>query len=1069
MDHLSPALRRELENAIFDARTHAHAGAMSALRRRAVDAAEPFAHFTEEDKALRRRLRARARLAGDATQPDGKHTIECVAEALAYEYWHRMLFARFLAENGLLMHPDGVAVSLADCEELAPTAEPPAPNGFALAARFASRMLPQIFRTDDVLLEIEFAPEYSVALERILDGLSAGIFRASESLGWSYQFWQGQRKDQINESGAKIDGSTIAPVTQLFTETYMVDFLLHNTIGAWWVGRHPGQKPPVEFTYLRLLDDRTPAAGTFPNWPKSLRDFTLLDPCCGSYHFLVSAFKLLVPLRMHEEGLTAVEAVDAVLRENLHGIDIDPNCAKMAAFSLAFVAWTMKEKEGAPALGYRPLPALNLACSGQKLDEKDRQEWLKLANGDAELRAQIDDLFTTFEPCYHVGSLIDPTRDCGTLFSTESAEITRKLAGKLAKHQHEVEFAALGVAAQGLFKAAELLSGKYTLVATNVPYLGRGKQGDEIKSYVERHYGLGKADLATAFVLRCLELCAPGGSTALVTPQNWLFLTSYKKLREKLLTDRQWHLVARLGPRAFETISGEVVNVALLAFSAAKPAKNHTVAGLDVTEAKTAKEKDDGLANRVQTPMQVVPQDAQLKNPDAKIAFGNLNELPLLAQYAAAPRGIVTGDRDFWVRQFWELPELSDNWRYLHGPVDYTFDFSGRECVINWATTGKGMLRPGLGNTSYGKHGVAVSQIGDLPCTRYTGELYDNASFAIVPNNPSYLDAIWAFCSSPEYATAVRHFNQKLSVDPSHLVNVPFDLAHWQAVAAEKYPHGLPEPHSDDPTQWLFKGDITPSTDPLQVAVARLLGYRWPDQPKLDAVVDPHVDDDGIVCLPGVKTEPPAAERLADLLRAVGYKTDTDLAAWLRDSFFAEHCRRFHQRPFIWHIWDGRKDGFAALVNYHKLTHKALEKLTYSYLGDWIAAQSKSEAVGADLRLAAAQKLQEKLKLILAGEPPYDIFVRWKPLSEQAIGWHPDLNDGVRMNIRPFVEADILRKSPNIKWTKDRGKEPERDKDAYPWFWANGKFTGDRVNDEHPPTAAKTAARAKMAAKGDGP
>jgi hypothetical protein len=179
-------------------------------------------------------------------------------------------------------------------------------------------------------------------------------------------------------------------------------------------------------------------------------------------------------------------------------------------------------------------------------------------------------------------------------------------------------------------------------------------------------------------------------------------------------------------------------------------------------------------------------------------------------------------------------------------------------------------------------------------------------------------------------------------------------------------------------------------------------------------------------------------------------------------------------RPFIWHIWDGRKDGFSALVNYHKLTHKALENLTYSYLGDWIISQSRSDKAGADLRLSAAQELQSKLKLILAGEPPYDIFVRWKPLHEQPIGWNPDLNDGVRMNIRPFMEAKvrdqssneekwipIVRKLPNIKWAKDRGKEPMREKDDYPWFWSGKQFVGDRVNDIHLTNAEKHAARSR--------
>jgi hypothetical protein len=99
----------------------------------------------------------------------------------------------------------------------------------------------------------------------------------------------------------------------------------------------------------------------------------------------------------------------------------------------------------------------------------------------------------------------------------------------------------------------------------------------------------------------------------------------------------------------------------------------------------------------------------------------------------------------------------------------------------------------------------------------------------------------------------------------------------------------------------------------------------------------------------------------------------------------------------------------------------------------------------------------------LGGEPPYDIFVRWKPLHEQAIGWHPDLNDGVRMNIRPFIEAGILRKTPNIKWGKDRGKEPMREKREYPWFWNGNEFVGERVNDIHLANARKVAARNEAA------
>ena len=186
MPALASDLRRQLENVIIQARDVAETAARAALRRLAVDAARPFEHFSEAQRQWRIRLRARARQAGDQRQPNGEQEIEQLTQELAYEYWHRMLFARFLAENNLLMHPDGVAVSLADCEELAQVEG--AENGWMLAARYASRMLPQIFRSDDVLLEIEFPINDRLPLEKLLASLPTETFTADDSLGWVYQF-----------------------------------------------------------------------------------------------------------------------------------------------------------------------------------------------------------------------------------------------------------------------------------------------------------------------------------------------------------------------------------------------------------------------------------------------------------------------------------------------------------------------------------------------------------------------------------------------------------------------------------------------------------------------------------------------------------------------------------------------------------------------------------------------------------------------------------------------------------------------------------------------------------------
>jgi hypothetical protein len=1086
MPALESDLRRQLENVIIEARDVAEGAARSALQKRAVDAAEPHSHFGPKERDLRTRLRAKGRQAGDIRNADKTQSIDQLAQELAYEFWHRMLFARFLAENNLLMHPDGVAVSLEECEELAKDADPPALNGFVLAARYASTMLPQIFRTDDVLLEIDFSPEQRLALERLLESLPQKAFLSDDSLGWAYQFWQSKKKEEVNKSGNPIDGLTLSAVTQLFTEHYMVQFLLHNTIGAWWCARRnimgqaggagvPFGKSPVEMEYLHWREDGTPAAGEFEDWPKSLAELTLLDPCCGSGHFLVASFNLLVPLRMQDEHLTAEKACEAVLRDNIFGLELDARCTQIAAFALALAAWKYPD-----AGGFRILPSLNIACSGQGVSGK-KEEWLALANSDDKLCNGMDRLYDLFQQAPHLGSLIDPRRERGNMYEAGYAESKPLLTKALAKVANNEEMLAIGVAAQGITRAAELLAKEYSLVITNVPYLGRGKQSDVIKAYLDDNYADGKADLATAFMLRCLELNAKGGTSAIVAPQNSLFLDSYKGLRQHFIRDATLNIIARLGPNAFRDMNWWAAITMLICITKAPPSSKSTFAGLDVG---SVKDQDEKARMLIASSPKIVHQCSQLSNYGFAITFNDAGQSELLSSFARSIEGLSTGDGDRYLRRHWEIDRLAERaeWDRFHVTPDETTDFGGLSEILWWENGDSEMCRSDgariQGQAAWGRDGVLVSKMNRLKCCRYIGTKHDKMAVAIVPGKSEHLSALWALCSSPDFHNLVREISQKVDVATATLVQIPFELDRWQQVATVRYPNGLPEPLSDDPTQWLFKGDIATSTDPLQVAVARLLGYRWPDQPKAADAIDSLADSDRILCLAGVRGEAAASERLLEVLHAAygekwsdsvlhklltdaGCKAGTTLDDWLRNQFFEQHCKRFQARPFVWHIWDGRKDGFTALVNYHRLDHKALENLTYSYLGDWISVQSKSEKAGADSRLGAAQELQAKLKLILAGEPPYDIFVRWKPLHEQAIGWNPDLNDGVRMNIRPFVEAGILRKTPNIKWTKDRGKEPERDKSDYPWFWSGKEFVGDRVNDIHLTNAEKQAARSR--------
>jgi len=1074
---LTPQQRNTLEAAVKQARKVAEQGAFNALQAMAVNHPEPYAHMEATDRSLRNSLRSKARLLGDALQANGAQEINQLSYELAYETWHKMLFAKFLEANQLLMHPDGVAVTMEDCEELGKE------EGYAdkwdAAANYASRMLPAIFRVDDPLMKVGYATNDRIKLEGIIEGLENAIFTADDALGWVYQFWQSEAKAAINASGDKIDGEKLPAVTQLFTEPYMVHFLIDNTLGAWWVSRNLGKKPPVKFEYLRLLEDGSPAAGTFEGWPNKTADVTSLDPCMGSGHFVTSLFPVFAALRMHEEGLTKKEATDKVIAENLHGLELDPRCTQIAAFNLALTAWKFCGH-------YKELPEMNMACSGIAPKGK-MEDWVKLVGNvkDPVEKARMENgmkmLYQHFQLAPELGSLLDPTTIKADAF-TASFEELQPVLKKALENEGDTEQLERGVMAAGIAKAGQLLANKYTLQITNVPYLEKGKQGDILANYSLKYFPEGKGDLATVFLEKLLKSNSyPSGLVCSVIPQNWIFQPTYKKYRAKLLSEFTLQYVVTLGAKGFQTPMWDF-NVMLISLGRRMPI-NSRFFGFDLSQYKTPLDK--ALHIKCEN-VSILSQNNQKSNPDSRIILNTQKEGELLSKIANSQQGITTGDSKRYGSCFWEY-EVIDNDKiiYWQTTTSATMYYSGRELVLKYntdlhritnepAATLRGLKTKGLKS-------ILVSSMGNLPVTISCGELSDDNTARIIPKNENDLLPIWCYCSSDEFNSQIRTIDQALKVMPNTLLKIPFDQTRWQKIALEKYPNGLPKPYSDDSTQWLFHGHPIKTDNPLQVALARVLGYRWPAESDstmelaeeardLIAAVkafDHLSDADGIFCIPSVNAEQAGAERFRDFLQEVfasewnnqtitqllqkeGAKS-ANLETWLRDEFFVQHCKVFQNRPFIWHIWDGRKDGFSVLVNYHKLTKDNLSKLIYTYLGDWIRmceAKKKAGESGAEGLLSAAQKLKEKLEAILEGEAPYDIFVRWKPLEQQPIGWEPDLNDGVRLNIRPFVEAGVLRSKFNVKWGVDRGKNPP----GSPW----GEV---RDNDRHLSLEEKRVAR----------
>lgn len=1062
--------RNHLDRTVQRARTAAEQAAADALRALAVADRSRSSYLNDDDNSLRLALREKARQLGDETSHSEADLTNLVRE-VAYEQWHQLLFARFLEANGLLRHPEyrDTPLTLDDCTGLADDLGEP--DEWSVAARFASEILPGVFRLDDPAVQVRFATEHRIELEKILLSIPAEVFVTEDSLGWVYQFWQTAEKKRVNDSGDKIGGADLSAVTQLFTENYMVRFLLENSLGAWWAARHPSSPLIESWGYLRRLDDGTPAAGKFDEWPKMTAGVTVLDPCCGSGHFLVAMFGMLWRMRAEEENLHPAEAQDAVLRDNLHGLELDPRCTQIATFSVAIEAW----KQG----GFRELPAPQIACSGVPT-RGSREDWEVHAGSDNELRKALGRIHSLFRRADTLGSLIEPrvSAEQDVLFGLDlsvgtNGETLREVLAKIFQDEQR-NHSVLGHAADDVAHTAGLLAREYTLIATNPPFLNDQKMSPVLLSHCQLGWPEASTELATTFIAASRGRLAAGGAMAFVSPNNWLYLKPYLTFRKKALQTRELPLMAQLGPNSFAELNGEVVKPVLSIHVPGRSSDSMFM--LDVSEYPP---NERAVMLQREEPY-TTDGTNQLGNPNSAITFRSAQGAHYLGDYCTAHLGISTGDNNRFARKFWEFEGRGEGWERIVGTVSISTPHGGRSEYLKWEN-GEGELydfiterlgdgRQGTwirGRGAWGRKGICASRAGAFPTTLYAGELFLDGAAVFIANDPSHIPAIWHFMQTTEYARAVRAINQKVIATVSSMPKVPFDLERWRSVATESGP--MPPAHTDDPTQWLFEGQIARANHPLHVAVARLLGYAWPEQRDDDFVQ--FADVDGIAALQSLPGEPDLTTRLRQLL-AAAYGDDWSstlertlvteasgkngrLEDWLRDVFFAQHVKVFDNRPFLWHIWDGRKDGFSAIVNYHRLDHRTLEKLTFTSLGAWVERQKHEVAAGragADARLAAAEILQEKLKLILDGDPPYDVYVRWKGLHQQPIGWNPDLEDGVRLNIRPFVTAGVLRVKldAKIKWAKDRGINPDG---------------SERLNDLHPTLEERRHARRLPGAK----
>ncbi|HRJ42722.1 MAG TPA: hypothetical protein PL105_12630, partial [Caldilineaceae bacterium] len=585
-----------------------------------------------------------------------------LVERAAYTWINRLLALRALEARGLIeetlrLNPayEGISEALYLLRYEEPQRTGGADGGWwavlEKACRTQAQLLPGLFDWDDPNAALRPS---TTGLLRCLQAVGKPeldpLFADPDAISWSYQFYQEEAKKRVYAKlgrGGKVESrSEIAAATQLFTEPYMVQWLLQNSLGRSYHEAYPDSKLPQTWEYYIdrekiLADDRvTGGQGDkviapnhpitlSPPHPFPLSELTFLDPCTGSGHFQREAFDMLFAMYQEQQPeMSATAIADRILSHHLHGIDIDPRAVQLAGVTLVLRAW---ERVGSQ--GYAP-PALNLASTPARLDPGALERHLQAYPEDRLYRPILAGVFAALEQAPILGSLLKPEEHLESAIQefrsqraggqtgllAEDAGANRLLA-ELARHDPEElkkllleriarsfaqEARQSDVAAQLLGREAgegvhllQLLARRYAVLATNPPYMGSKNMDTPLKKYVESHYKPGKRDLYAAFILRCLQLVRPGGRVAMITQQSWMFLKSFADLRalpeEKLAAARQKgefsgllretaiEGLAHLGPNAFEEISGEVVQSAMFTLARSAPTAEQRMVAFRLT------------------------------------------------------------------------------------------------------------------------------------------------------------------------------------------------------------------------------------------------------------------------------------------------------------------------------------------------------------------------------------------------------------------------------------------------------------------------------------------------------
>lgn len=657
--------------------------------------------------------------------------------------------------------------------------------------RYWNRAMPFMFEREgdftELLIPANMLAEDSV-LSRSLNVLTEEVCRDVEVIGWLYQFYISERKDEVFagfKKNRKAGADEIPAATQLFTPHWIVRYLVENSVGRLWMLNHPESRlVDLMDYYIAPVDEETDFLKI-----TSPEGLTVIDPACGSGHMLTYAFDLLYAI-YEEEGYTPSQIPGLILTNNLYGTEIDPRAGALAAFALTMKAAARRKlflKDPVePSIGV--LKPISFSS--------DELSYLVTDDGDRHAEEAFWNQFTEADT---FGSLIQP-----------DPTLTVRLTDQLLTLDDEGDiFRADGLnRARQVIRQAEFLLPRYSVVVANPPYMGTASMGAKLVEFAKRYYPRSKNDLFAMFIERNLNLAALHGEVGMITMQSWMFLAAFQALRETILRGHAIDTIAHLGAGAFESIGGEVVTT--VAFTMRSHANAHTTSICRLVDIAPASAKDAGFRAllRQQDDARWFRTDLRtlLRVPRSPFAYWFSKEIVSLfdggrsvSTCAETAKGMVTADNASYVRQWWEVSfgnigfgspsrsaaeELGTRWfpyarggsyRKWFGNIDAVVDWhrDGRAIQTTMTPDGQRVRATNTNLTRIFKRGITWSSITTgRPSFRLVdqGHLYDAAGGICQSSFDLYLMGL---LNSRAIETVLHGLNPTINLPPDYVGAVP--------------------------------------------------------------------------------------------------------------------------------------------------------------------------------------------------------------------------------------------------------------------------------------------------------